>query len=110
MYSCCCIDHDFEPGIVSWENQHIARTEHKCHECGETINPGENYERCRWMDPQLPAGAKWRSNLTCWFCLKIRGDFFDCGWAWGGLREDFYECQGWDYLGVWEDLWDDDDA
>ena len=79
----------------------VARVEHKCYECGATINPGEEYENCRWIYPEMPKGKRWHVNKTCWFCLCIRRDFFDCGWAWGGLREDFYECQGWDYMGEW---------
>ncbi len=90
--SCCCIDVDDRPEVYSATIRH-ARIPHVCGECGETINPGEEYEDYRGCYE-----GTWGKHKTCWFCLCIRRDFFPCGWYYGNLREDFEDCHGWDYV------------
>jgi hypothetical protein len=62
-----------------------ARKTHQCTECGNAIQPGENYER---------TSAKWDGDLstfkTCLLCVEIRNKFA-CG-------------RGWSFGCVWEDL------
>lgn len=111
MYSCCCVDHDYDSAIKCFEPEvRKARRTYRCSECEQPINPGEKYEHVSVLETDMPPGKMWFTHRTCWFCMKIREDFFNCGWAYGGVRADFYECQGWDYLGIWPDQgWADDD-
>ena len=94
MYSCCCID----PCVGDTASFHqatvrMARKAHICGECNEVIQPGEKYE----LTSSIFDGA-WDHWKTCWFCLAIRRDFFTYGWYYGMLRDDFLECNGWDYV------------
>ena len=109
MYSCCCIDVDSEPGFRAFPTIRVARIEHKCNECSAVIAPGERYESVKCLDTYSGAGRKWDTHKTCWFCLKVRNDYFECGWYYGMLREDFEECNGWDYAGPAGQFDDDDE-
>lgn len=101
---CCCIYVD-DGDYPSFANATLRRAAkpHRCGECGETIRPGEEYEDAR----QLEEG-RWYRYKTCSFCLKIRRDFFPCGWYYEGLVESFQDCMGWDYRDDPAD-WDDED-
>lgn len=68
-----------------------ARKTHQCTECGNAIQPGENYERTT---------AKWVGDLstfkTCLLCVEIRNKF-SCagGWSFGCVWEDLTEGLFW---------------
>lgn len=66
-----------------------AKKHHKCCECGNIINPGEEYEK---------VVGKWDGYFseykTCKVCLEIRKNIF-CSWC---------------YSTMWQDLWNDTDA
>ena len=63
-----------------------ARKTHQCTECGNAIQPGENYER---------TSAKWDGDLstfnTCLLCVEIRNKFSCGGWSFGSVWEDLTE-------------------
>lgn len=90
--SCICLDYDNGPDVWS-DPIRTARKAHKCCECGAEISPGEKYE-----DYNGCYEGSWSNYKTCWLCLAIRRDFFKCGWRFTGLREDFREAHGWDYI------------
>jgi len=92
---CCCLDVDGFGREIACEIRR-ARKEHTCCECLQTIKPGDQYEHYRGVYDDDIFTAK-----TCLPCAGIRRDFFHCGWYYGQMREDFYECNGWDYLGEW---------
>ena len=75
-----------------------ARKEHTCCECGETIKPGDTYERAATV-----LHGVFRCYKTCLLCCLIRRDY--CA-AYTMLRETIWEGLGIDYMGEWED--DDD--
>lgn len=93
---CTCLtgswDDDGMPDFLSTRTVK-ARENHKCCECGETIKPGEKYER---------ASGKWDGKLetfkTCLICVNIRASVY-CrgGYAYGGLRDDLLRAFGVDY-------------
>lgn len=90
----CCIDVDPDCVIVILRDEtRIARKEHTCGECRQAIRPGEKYT----YEVGVFEGAI-ETHITCWLCRCIRRDFFPCGFFYGRLREDFYECHGWDYV------------
>lgn len=106
MTSCCCsvMDDYYEVAQFHKSELRRARKEHACSECGESIQPGEQYEHVT---------AMWDAGIntfkTCSFCLKIRRDFFPCGWYYEGLRDLFQECMGFDYTRLPEHDPDEDD-
>lgn len=87
----CCVEYD--PCDASSQTVRTARKPYRCDECGEEIRPGEQYERAWTL-----IDGKSRTHRTCSPCLGIRRDCFPCGWAFGRLREDFMECNGYDYV------------
>ena len=97
MYACCCIDVDDTVDLArdEWRK---ANKEHRCGECGEVIKKGERYEHA-----SLLFEGDWSTHKTCELCVRIRTDFFPCGFYYGFLREDFRECNGWDYCEMPED-------
>ena len=88
MHECCCIDAGDYPEFIS-EKMVVARKIHKCNECGGDIWPGEKYEYVagRWPDG-------FEVFKTCKICAKIRKDMFTCGYTYGYLKEELYECHG----------------
>ena len=85
---CCCIYTEICPEFYD-AKEVVARKDHKCDECGETINKGQKYER---------VSGKWDGEVstykTCLPCLRIRKDLFTCGFHHGGLAEELWECYG----------------
>lgn len=83
---CCCSSYDGDAPEFLTEKIVKARKEHKCCECGEKINKGEQYEKVI---------GKWDSGIdtikTCLVCKTIREDLF-CSWNYGMLKEDLWEC------------------
>jgi hypothetical protein len=41
------------------------------------------------------------SIKTCIGCRRIRDEHFPNGFVYGEMRQDFYECCGYDYLNEW---------
>jgi len=69
-----------------------ARKEHKCYECGETININSNYHFFSCF------GNKTISNYKiCKNCKIILDHFFDNGWIFGQVWDDLNE-----YLYDWK--------
>jgi hypothetical protein len=94
MMECCCVDDgDFERASLERAEIRRARKAYVCGECDEEISRGERYE----YYSGVWEGA-WVHYRTCLPCIGIRRDFFPCGYVWGQMREDFRECQGWDYV------------
>lgn len=58
---------DGESPKAFYESVRIARKQHKCCECGSTIDPGEKYEHVKglWYDD-------WEEFKTCMTCANIR--------------------------------------
>ena len=60
-----------------------ARKQHRCFECGRTINPKEVYEHTRGM---------WEGSFstykTCLDCYSVRKAMFKNGWVYGMIWED----------------------
>ena len=77
--NCICIDVDEYSTIIS--NKVIkARKSHFCEECKEFILPGQKYERnVNKYDGKLFV------NKTCLPCLRIRNDYFKCGYYFGEI-------------------------
>ena len=68
------------------EKIQTARKQHKCRECGRTIDSGEKYEY---------VSGCWEGNFsvfkTCEDCQNIRGEFFCEGWNYGFILNDLCE-------------------
>jgi hypothetical protein len=101
---CCCIDVESDRPSVLRQEVRLARQVHTCGECGDLIRPGDSYEYVTGL-----WDGWWSTYRTCSFCLKIRRDFFPCGFYYERLRDDFRECMGWDYTAPVEELDDDDE-
>jgi len=85
--SCSCVYVDVE-GTARLISEKVvrARTQHVCGECGETIKPGQRYERFRGVYDDKPM-----THRTCETCLDLRSTLFCGGWTYGGVREDLHE-------------------
>lgn len=92
MIDCCCVDVD-EGVDFDCHAVRKARKAYQCDECNEAIRPGERYEYTSTL-----YDGDWSCFRTCLPCVGIRRDFFGCGFYYGRMREDFRECQGWDYV------------
>jgi len=97
----CGYDDDgdrFEFNRISYPT---ARKTHKCDECGGAIQPGQKFELSM---------AKWAGGLsackTCDLCRRIRENHCSCS-PYGSMRDDIWECMGFDY--VTGDMNEDDD-
>jgi len=71
----------------------IARKEHICCECNETIKPGEKYNVYTGV-----YDGDFFTKKTCLICDRIRNDFCRSGFIFGELRETLLSCIGIDYL------------
>ena len=93
--SFCSCDYDGDVPEFFARRVKKARKEHRCCECGATIQVGEQYEYI---------AGKWDGEIssfkTCLTCSRIRSDY--CA-PYTGLREILYEMLGCDYLGEWEE-------
>lgn len=90
----CSIDahSDDDPADLWYEKIRSARKAHRCCECGDAIQPGEQYEYA-WG---LSEGSWW-SAKTCLICRRIRRDHC-CTWVYGHLREALWDGLGVDYI------------
>ena len=92
MRNCCCVYQDDDGPEFSRQQLHRARKPYKCGECQEEILIGALYERFsgRWDNG-------FNTHITCARCANIRDEYFNCGWYFGRLVEDFRDCFGFDY-------------
>ena len=95
----CCSDVD-EPLTLVTEKIVVARKQHTCGECQELIPVGSKYEITTGM-----SDGRWLRYKTCLRCLGVRTDCFKCGWFYGRLREDFKDCNNFDYVDEPAKLW-----
>jgi hypothetical protein len=76
-------DYDGEPAEVYHESVVTARTPQRCGECGDTIRPGDRYDRSsgKW-------DGKWSVWRSCLACAEIANEFTDGGRMFGTLWEE----------------------
>jgi hypothetical protein len=88
-----CIDdgYDAEKPSVFEQLTPVANREHECYECGNTIQPGERYNR----ESGVWDGS-WEHFKICKICVAVRGDFFD-SYQYGNLWESMREVHGLGY-------------
>jgi len=107
IYCDCSQDYGDTP-TYHRERDVVARKEHVCCECGETIQPGTRYERVDGV-----WDGEWSIFCTCLTCANIRS-LYCSAWVYGGLDEALCECFGFSYLedpSEWDDdEWGDDNA
>lgn len=97
MSSCSCIyDSDGYGPEASTTKIRKARKQHRCFECGRTIEPGEKYEYISGIWDGAPSSYK-----TCLDCLSLRDVFFCGGWIYGEVWNEFRE---WLYEGEIEGI------
>jgi len=77
-----CCDGEI-PDVYNARRIMAARKEHKCHECGRTISPGEPYESV-----QMLVCGEWDGFNTCNDCLSLRDALFCGEWYHGGVLSD----------------------
>ncbi|MHC1701784.1 MAG: hypothetical protein AB9900_12585 [Humidesulfovibrio sp.] len=90
----CSYDYsDCNMPTATREGLRTARKAHKCGECRETIQPGEQYRYESGIWDGEPASFK-----TCLDCLDLRNQFCCQGWEYGRvremIREEIDECGG----------------
>lgn len=84
--TCCPLSgsDNAEVATLSTTTKPTARKEHHCTECDEVIPIGVKYERTEGL-----WDAHWQTYKTCLSCVEIR---------------DHFQCEGWIYGQLWEDL------
>lgn len=98
--SCSCDMYD-ELADVFNLTERRARKTHKCCECGCIIEPGVTY-----VVVDVLFDSEWSTHKACRICMAIRGDLSPCS-PMGCLRDDLWECLGFDYVTGREDSrWD----
>lgn len=91
MDNCICIDVD-DPVTLLRDETPRARLNHVCMECGDLIPAGRMYRREVYVfDGRLAA------HKTCARCSNVRDEYFNCGWYYGRLVEDFRDAHDFDY-------------
>lgn len=86
VMSCCCIDVD-ECSTLLDQRWRKARKEHQCIECCRTIMPGVKY----FFEKTVFEGEL-KEYKTCALCLNVRNDRFPCGFYYGDLWSELWEC------------------
>lgn len=90
--NCDCSYDDGESPAVFREITIKARKQHRCCECGDTIQKGEMHE--------LVDGCwegRWDHYRTCSFCATLRKTYCPHGFVYGELAEQISECLGFWY-------------
>ncbi len=72
-----------------------ARKPHKCYECGESILPGQKYQKSTILFE-----CRWSEYKTCMPCFRVRDRYCHYGFYFGELRKLTIECLGFDYTEV----------
>lgn len=87
MTVCCPLSgSDGDRATVSHTTCPVSARDKPCGECGKSIVRGEKYE----LNKSLWDGA-WFTSRTCLLCVEIR-DHFQCdGWIYGQLWDDLVE-------------------
>lgn len=82
----CFIDMDVD-GSIDFVSDKIvkARKQHKCCECGDTIEPGTTYEKTVGVWDR-----EFSTFKTCEACVEIRKRYF-CTWYYGMMWETLLE-------------------
>jgi hypothetical protein len=80
MSECICVDSSYNLAEVSKTENRTARKEHICCECRDKIKVGDKYEYVSGLWDGI-----WREYKTCRICVKIRDDFFSCGFYYGEM-------------------------
>lgn len=89
MGSCSC-DWDGETYEFQTLAMHKARKTYRCEECGQTISPGDLYERCSGK-----CDGEFSVLKTCEGCADCRKSGIGCN-VWGGgiMWQSFWDCEG----------------
>lgn len=90
--SCDCSADGYEGAKFSIETFPVARKEHKCCECRETIKPGQQYQNIKGL---------WEGRFeifkTCMPCYRIRKHYCPHGYIFETLQENISDCLGFNY-------------
>ena len=85
--SCICLNLDYEPAPkVFQEKVCVARKEYQCCECRELIVKGQQYQHTKGLWDSC-----WMTFRTCLTCVRIRKDFFSCGYAYEEMWDEIHE-------------------
>lgn len=84
---CCPLTEGDEPATLYHSVTIVARRDHGCDECSESIPRGAAYERVKGL-----WDGRWSTFKTCLSCVEIR-NHFGCGrgWCHGTLWDDLEE-------------------
>ncbi|RLB94621.1 MAG: hypothetical protein DRH26_00705 [Deltaproteobacteria bacterium] len=86
MECSCTINIDHEGGPDCYREKIVtARKKHRCYECFQDIQPGEQYEYVSGIWDGDPQAYK-----TCLDCKSIRDTFFD-SWTYTQVWDDFHD-------------------
>ena len=97
--SCDCSIYDDDDGPELWAGTFpVARKEHVCCECGETIKSGQKYSRDKGLWDGVFLVFK-----TCMTCYSIREHYCPKGFAYGRLVGQLRDCLGFDYRKIVSD-------
>jgi len=92
MFPACISFEVDETVTLLRESFPVACVPHECGECGDTIHPGERYEKHVTVSEGEMAVYK-----TCILCQRIRDSLFTHNWYYGRIWEEIHEmCCGYD--------------
>lgn len=85
---CIYVDDDERTLLSSGTRK--ARVEHKCEECGRTIEPGETYRFWTCIDPYYGGGIETQKMCAhCWNTIDLGATFTGCprNWYWSMIHD-----------------------